>query len=384
MKKKILGYGIAILSLAGVLFVGLLLRAKRIQHNSEIAPPERHPWALRTDRVIAAPAQKAFPCLATLSSSAEITISGQLQGRILEMGPREGVAVKRGEVLALIDSQEIDAQIARAKAQQEAAQAKAAHQKKEAAREADLLAAGGSTASRVEELQSIAKAQAAEVVALGRQVRALEVRRAYASIKAPQNGIVAARLAEVGDLCMPTHPIYRLTVSKGARISLRLPQSILEQVQPGTSVELVHGKARQRITLTRIHPALDTRALGIAEADVETWPFGLPSGARISARVILAENAHALLVPQTAVLARAGHFVLFRVVSSGIGTAAQAQLEEVAIEVGLAARGKVAVKSTPDFAGKPLRAGQRIVSASAELLSQVHDGDRIVSDKAAD
>ncbi len=369
-KKRIAKVSIAVIAIAALTVAGVLLRARRIRATARVPAPEQHPWAVRCQAIAKGTAEDVFPCLATLNSAAETTINGQLAGTILEMGPREGVRVHRGDLLAKIDTRELDAQIERVRAEREAAKADAVHRQSEVGRERELLKAGGSTASRVEALETAALAQEAQVQALDRQIHSLEVRRGYATITSPVDGVVAERMAEVGNVCLPAHPLYRLTVARGARVGVRLPQGVLERIHIGTQVELRHGGKTLRIALDRVHPALDARALGVAEADLAEAPFGMPSGARLSAVVILDERRDALLVPRRAVLARgsAGKGgIVYRVVKAK----PYSHLQAVRVAIDLVTRTKVAVVGD-------LQVGDGVVVARPQLLSRFADGDRVL------
>jgi len=278
------------------------------------------------------------------------------------------VRVRKGEVLARIDTRELEATIAAKEAQLAAAKAAATRATAEHAREQRLMKEGGSDASKVEEWRTAKVAAEQQVASLEREITALRVRLGYARVTAPADGVIAARLAEPGDLCQPGHPLYRLTVSHGARLRVDLPQAVLEQVHPGSRVVLTHGDARMEVRITRVHPALDSRALGSAEADLADAPFGLPSGARVGARILLARVEGAIIAPPRAVLMGAdGHGRLFKIVGEGEKT----RVKVVPVAVGLHAHEGWVVQGE-------VVAGDRVVVAHESLLLQLHDGDPVV------
>jgi len=201
------------------------------------------------------------------------------------------------------------------------------------------------------------------VNSLRRQISALEVRIGYGEVKAPVNAVVAARLAEPGDAVQPGTPLYRLNVDSSARLRVTLPQEVLSQVQPGTPVILRHGDQRQTITLNRIFPALDARALGSAEADLESLPFGLPSGARLSSVVVLASAQDVLTVPHRALVRTGtGKSWLFKVV--------EGRLHKVVVRPLLEGDRRVAVAGG-------LQPGDAVVVAHRSVLLQLRDGDPV-------
>ncbi len=344
------------------------LRMRRVHELAAVPPPAPAAWAVHVAPVRTGVATRGFPALATLTGSREVTLTGRISGTVMEMGPREGVRVHEGEVLARVDTRELEATIAAKEAQLAAAEAAATRATAEHAREQRLMKEGGSDASKVEEWNTAEVAAEQQVASLEREITALRVRLGYARITAPADGVIAARLAEPGDLCQPGHPMYRLTVSHGERLRVDLPQAVLEQVHPGSRVVLSHGAARLEIQITRVHPALDLRALGSAEADLAASPFGLPSGARVAARVLLARVEGALIAPPRAVLMQAnGHGRLFKVVGDGEKT----KVKVVPVAVGLHAHEGWVVDGD-------VAAGDRVVVAHESVLLQLHDGDPVV------
>ncbi|RME28497.1 MAG: efflux RND transporter periplasmic adaptor subunit, partial [Candidatus Zixiibacteriota bacterium] len=282
-----------------LLIILVAVRVREIRHTPH---QDLTPWALRTATVTEGTVSRGFPVLATVSTKGEITVTAQIPGTIFKMGPREGVAVKAGDFLASLDTREIEENIAALKAKLDAAKAEVARQQDELAREEKLFKEGGSSETALEARRTAAVAAEKNVSALERQIAALTVRKNYGTVVAPADGVIAARLREPGDVCMPGHPIYRLTVSKGARVRVSLPQSVIEQINPGAALELYNGNDTMVVKLNRIYPSVDALALGSAEADLKATPFGLPSGARVAGRVVLDERNNALRVPPDAVL----------------------------------------------------------------------------------
>ncbi|HGY92563.1 MAG TPA: efflux RND transporter periplasmic adaptor subunit [Planctomycetes bacterium] len=313
--RRILVYLVIVAAVGGAVVAAKKIKKQKMAEVASLPRPEAHPWAVRVATVKRADIVESYPALARVTSLATSQVSGQISGTILEMGPREGVSVKAGDLLARIDTREIDDQIRALKADLEAAKADAAHAQNEWERENHLLEVGGSTASRVEAMRTAAVAAQKKVESLRKRISALEVRKGYALVRAPADGVIAKRLAEPGDICMPGHPLYSITQSQGARVSVRLPQDVLAQVVPGGTIVLTDGKHRLEAAITRIHPALDARAMGTVEADLPESPFGLPSDARVRAAVILDRIEGALVAPELAFLHQGeqDHDVVYRV-----------------------------------------------------------------------
>jgi len=347
---------------------GVLLRRARLRALAQVSPPEVAPWAVRSAVVQQGTVSRGFPVLAELVTSREITVTGQISGTILRMWPREGVAVRSGDLLAVIDTRELRENRAAIDAQLTAARAEARRQDDELARERALLAKGGSSETAVETLRTAALAARQTSERLEREIGALDVRLGYGRITAPADGTIAARLVEPGDLCEPGHPLYRLTVSEGLRVRVQLPQSVLARVHRGSELVLEHDGEATHLRLDRIHPALDTRALGFAETDLPQRLFGLPSGARVPGRVVLEALEDQLALPREAVLGGTspGQGTVFRIAHDDGG----ARVESVPVTIILEGREGIAVAGN-------LAVGDEVVVAHEVTLLRLRDGDSV-------
>ena len=363
-----------LLLVGGLSAVAVKLHRARVQAIDQVAPPAPSPWALRTAAVTRGTVERGFPVLATVTASEEITVTSQISGTLLEMGPREGVAIKASDLLARIDTRELREQREALVAELRGARADAKRLADDRDR-AERLIEQGTISERTEEAARTASTGAAEKVhGLERQVKAFNVRIGYGEIAAPADGVIAARLSEPGDVCQVGHPLYRLTVDGGARVEVAVPQSIRERVRPGTALVLRHGKQQRRIRIDRVHPALDALALGLAEADLPVRPFGLPSGSRVPALVVLDSVDVALRVPARALLrpSGSGNGTVFKVEDEGD----EARLAAVAVEVVLEGRETVAVAGD-------LADGDRVVIAHESVLLALRDGDPVVVEPRA-
>jgi RND family efflux transporter MFP subunit len=357
-----------VLLLFAAIAAGLRIRHQRASQLAHMPPPEPAPWALHVARVEKGDLIRGFPTLAELSASQQITLRAQVAGTVLEMGPREGITVKAGQRLARIDVRELLENRASLEAQLAAARAEVQRTLDDYRRQQELKKKGLTSTEALQAAHTAWVAAREKVNSLQRQISALDVRIGYGTVKAPVDAVVAARLAEPGDAVQPGTPLYRLNVDSAARLKVTLPQEILSQVHPGTRVILRHGEARLPIALDRIFPALDAKALGSAEADLDGLPFGLPSGARIPAVVILQSEQGALTVPHRA-LARTGtgKAWLF-VVRDG-------RLHQVPVKVLLEGDRRVAVRGD-------LSPGDAVVVAHRSVLLQLRDGDPVVVEPA--
>jgi RND family efflux transporter MFP subunit len=366
MLKKSLSIALALIVALGLIIGVVKLRQIRTAKFDALPQAARPPWALHLASVQQDTLTRSFPVLAKLIGSTEITVSSQVSGIIKKMGPREGIKVKKGQLLAQIDVRDLIEQRAGLVAQRKAADAEVKRTQNEYERRRKLTAKGLTSKELLESKRTAAFAAQEQVKSLTQQIATLDVRIGYGKIYAPQTALIAARLTEPGEVAQLGKPLYRLTVESGARMQVKLPQTILEKVHKGTTVLLKHGEQQASIHINRVFPVLDTHALGTAEADLPAMSFHLPSGARISAKVVLEQIKNALIVPRQSVIKTAQGGFLFKAVQT---PNKKWHLKRIPVTIRLDASNHLAV------ATNALQAGDQVVIAHHSMLLHLKDGD---------
>ncbi|MFG6456731.1 efflux RND transporter periplasmic adaptor subunit [Roseateles sp. BYS96W] len=145
------------------------------------------------------------------------TVSAQITGTLTEVLIDEGFKVRKGQVLARLDDTGLKAARAAAEAQVRSAQAsqgqvraQLAQAQADARRQAELAATGMTTRQNHEQTATAVKTYAAQLEASQRQVEAAQaqlkqaqVNFDYATVRAPFDGVVTARAAQVGEIISP-------------------------------------------------------------------------------------------------------------------------------------------------------------------------------------
>jgi RND family efflux transporter MFP subunit len=178
-----------------------------------------------------------------------------------------GAQVKEGELLAEIDTPELDQELAQARAQLARAQAALALAGTTAARWTELLKTASVSAQETAEKQADLELQSATVQAAQANVRRLEQSQSFQSVKAPFAGTITARNTDVGELIAAGNgkELFRLAQTRTLRVYVCVPQSAAAGVAPGQKAELsipeLHG---------RVFPAKVVRTSGAMSADSRT------------------------------------------------------------------------------------------------------------------
>jgi RND family efflux transporter MFP subunit len=152
----------------------------------------------------------------------------------------------------------------------------------------------------------------------------------FTRVRAPFDGVVLARPAQVGDLAAPGVPLYIVEQDGGRRVEVALPESLSQSVSLGQSVAVqVDGEGGNVTgTVGEISPLVDAAARAFSvKVDLPPEASHLRPG--MFARVSFERPAHAALtVPASAVTARGSLDRVF-VVEDGV-----AQLRLVTLGAG--------------------------------------------------
>ena len=145
------------------------------------------------------------------------TVSAQMTGTLTEVLIDEGFKVRKGQVLARLDDTGLkaglaaaEAQIRTAEANQGQLRAQLAQAQADERRQAELAASGMTTRQSREQASTAVKTVSAQLEAAQRQIelaqaqaRQARVNFDYATVRAPFDGIVTARAAQVGEIISP-------------------------------------------------------------------------------------------------------------------------------------------------------------------------------------
>ncbi len=224
-----------------------------------------------------------------------------------------GMKVKAGQLLAEIETPEIDQQLQQARAQFETAQATYNLAQSTATRYQSLL--GREAVSRQETDEKVGDRQAkkAAVDAAAANVKRLENLQAFQKVYAPFDGVVTARNIDIGSLINAgssgtTKELYHIAAIQKVRVFVRVPQVSSRSAATGTQADLTLPELpgrHFRAKVVRSSNAIDiaSRTL-LVEVDVDNPSGILLPGAFVEVHLKLPSPVHALTVPVNTLMFR--------------------------------------------------------------------------------
>jgi RND family efflux transporter MFP subunit len=195
------------------------------------------------------------------------SIHSQVMGYVQEWRKDIGATVKQGDVLAVVDTPELDERIAVAQSELAKANANLALAKVTAARWDSLRHTAAVSQQEADEKDSDARAQAAQVDAAQSNVDRLKAQKAFSNIVAPFDGVVTARNVDVGSLVradgVDTPPLFTVADVHQMRIYVPVPETYAGDLKDGTKATLEVPEYPGRTfeaTVTTTSRAIDTKS----------------------------------------------------------------------------------------------------------------------------
>ena len=160
-------------------------------------------------------------------------VSGYLKAWYADIG----APVKAGQVLALIDTPDLDQQLAQAKADLGTALANEHLAQITAKRWQGLLAQDAASQQDADNRNGDFDAKTAATAAARANVQRLEALESFRKITAPFDGVVTTRSTDIGALINvggPTDtPLFTVSDERRLRIYVQVPQSYIADIKPG-------------------------------------------------------------------------------------------------------------------------------------------------------
>jgi RND family efflux transporter MFP subunit len=224
-----------------------------------------------------------------------------------------GTRVKTGDLLAEIDSPEVDQQLEQAKAQ--LATAKANLKLSEITMNRDLgMMKDAIPRQDVDNAVGAYEANKATVDSMTANMKHLEQLVAFEKVFAPFDGLITARNTDVGQLVNAgnggtSQELFRISATDKLRIFIAVPQMYSQAGIPGVYADLTlpeapgkHYTGKVARNTGSIDPT--TRTL-LTEVDIDNSKGGLMPGAYAEVHLKLPAATAALVVPVTALIFRA-------------------------------------------------------------------------------
>jgi len=294
---------------------GLLLFQRRVQYQA--LAKETETAAIPTVAVIHPSVEAGDENLVlpgTLQAYVESPIYARTNGYLRKWYHDIGSRVNKGELLADIDTPEVDQQLGQSRADLNTAKANAQLSDITAARYTELLKTDGVSKQEVDNAMGDQAAKRATVQSSEANVRRLEELESFKHIYAPFGGVLTQRNIDIGTLINAgnggtSQQLFYLAQTDPIRVYVNVPEPFAPSIHPGIGayLELTQypgQKFRGKVVRTSNAIDLSTRTL-LTEVDVPNASGLLLPGGYAQVHLEVTVKGDRLLVPINSLLFRA-------------------------------------------------------------------------------
>lgn len=229
-------------------------------------------------------------------------VGGKLMRRLVDVGDR----VRSGDVLAVLDPGDLQLQVASLQAQLTAAEAQLARARADHARVASLAKDRLVSRSSLDQQTAALRAAEGEARAARAQLDLSRNQASYTQLRAPQDGVIASRQVEAGQVVEAGRSAFTLAVDGEREVAFALPEATIRNYRVGQPVVIELWSAQgQRMSgrIREIAPAADPQARTYAARATldpgNAQRVDLGQSARVY--IPVAQTAAALRLPLSAV-----------------------------------------------------------------------------------
>lgn len=192
----------------------------------------------------------------------ESPLSFRVGGNLIRRNVDAGAQVKQGQVLAVLDADDLSLQAQASQAQLAAAEADLIRARGDRDRYAKLVGDKLVSQSTFDAQNAAYKAAEGQARAARAQLDVARNQAAYSQLRAPHDGVIASRQAEAGQVVAAGQTIFTLAADDGREVAIALPEGRIREFSVGQPVlvELWNAPGERLPGLIReISPAADAQ-----------------------------------------------------------------------------------------------------------------------------
>jgi RND family efflux transporter MFP subunit len=294
------------------LLLGVWGTVSRLQSRDQLA---RDTLAASTPLVsvtspVPSPAAEDLVLPGNVQAFIEAPIYARTSGYLRKWYTDIGTPVKKGQLLALIDTPEVDQQLKQAQHELDTAEANARLAASTHERWEGLLAKHAVSQQDADQKSAQADATAASAASALANVERLKELESFKRVVAPFDGVVTYRNTDIGALITAGAgaALFRVADKQTLRVYVEVPEAYAPQVRPGVVADLTFSEYPARTfpaTVVRTAEALDptSRTLQV-ELHVDNSRDELLPGAYARVHFRIPGTAGTLRIPASALLFR--------------------------------------------------------------------------------
>ncbi len=182
------------------------------------------------------PRTYSFP--ARLAADRSVNLSTKLTGRIDQLPVEQGQPVRAGQLIARIQSQDLQSRAAQLEAQEKEAQAALNRIEKDLKRFRELVDEQSAPPKQLDDLQAEYEMAQARLERIQKSKMEVNDALSYAVLRAPFSGKITGKFFSAGDLATPGQPIVTIQSQNALKVLAQVSEYDIGQVAVGDTVEV--------------------------------------------------------------------------------------------------------------------------------------------------
>ncbi len=256
----------AVMRMAGFRAAGLaILTATLVAcgNGEKASQPPRPVLVARADAATGHGADGLSAYAGEIRAREEATLSFRVGGKLVRRLVDVGDRVRKGDLLAELDPGDLRLQVEALQAELTSADAQLARARADHARTASLSKDQLVSRSALDQQTAALRAAEGQARAARAQFDLSRNQAAYSQLRAPQDGVVASRQVEAGQVVAAGQAVFGLAADGGREVAFALPESGIRDFKVGQAVVIELWSAQgERIPgrIREIAPAADPQA----------------------------------------------------------------------------------------------------------------------------
>jgi membrane fusion protein, multidrug efflux system len=256
----------AVMRMAGFRAAGLAILAATLVacgNGEKASQPPRPVLVARADAATGHGADGLSAYAGEIRAREEATLSFRVGGKLVRRLVDVGDRVRKGDLLAELDPGDLRLQVEALQAELTSADAQLARARADHARTASLSKDQLVSRSALDQQTAALRAAEGQARAARAQFDLSRNQAAYSQLRAPQDGVVASRQVEAGQVVAAGQAVFGLAADGGREVAFALPESGIRDFKVGQAVVIELWSAQgERIPgrIREIAPAADPQA----------------------------------------------------------------------------------------------------------------------------
>ena len=305
-----------------------------------------------------------LPVSGSIIPAQQATIKAKVPGTVQETMVQEGMPVKAGQVLARLESSDLQARLVTQQAALDEAKARLSLAKKNNENSQALLKQNYISQSAFDTTHNNLELAQANVRSAQAQLDIARIAMADSVIRAPISGIISKRFMQAGDKASPDMPMFAVVNLEHLTLEAMVPSSDIARVKVGQEVSFqVDGFANRQFhgKEGRINPTADLGSRSLLVYVAIQNDGSLKGGMYAKGRIALEKSREMPVLPLNALRQEKGQNIVYKIVNG--------QIVAQAVQLGMRneEEGLVEVSSG-------LQAGEHVMLTQAE---QIKPGSKV-------